>query len=68
MQVSSQLHTPAALPSGTHRIGGCVGLRTGLDEVGRRKTLALPGLELRPLCHPDRRQSLYRLLYPGPTP
>jgi hypothetical protein len=41
--------------------------RTGLDDVGRRKILIPPGLELRPLGRPARSQSLYRLLYPGST-
>jgi hypothetical protein len=39
--------------------------RAGLDDVERRKFLTLHGLELRPLCHPARSQSLYRLRYPG---
>jgi hypothetical protein len=42
-----------------------VDTRTGLDDVGRRKCLTLPGLELRHLCRPARSQSLYRLRYPG---
>jgi hypothetical protein len=46
-------------------IGGLVGLRTGTDDVEKRKFLILPGLELRPLGRPSRRQSLYRLRYPG---
>jgi hypothetical protein len=33
--------------------------------VERRKILPLPGLELRPLGHPARSQSLYRLYYLG---
>jgi hypothetical protein len=35
--------------------------RAGLDDVEKRKFLTLPGLELRPLCCPACRQSLYRL-------
>jgi hypothetical protein len=31
----------------------------------KRKFLTLPGLEFRPLGRPARRQSLYRLRYPG---
>jgi hypothetical protein len=42
-----------------------VGPRAGLDDVENRKFLTLPGLELRPLGHPARSQSLYRLRYPG---
>jgi hypothetical protein len=41
--------------------------RAGLDNGEKRKFLTLPGLELRPLGHPSRSQSLYRLRYPGPT-
>jgi hypothetical protein len=37
----------------------------GLDDLEKRKFLTLPGLELRPLGLPARRQSLYRLRYPG---
>jgi hypothetical protein len=66
--VSGHLHAPATLPPGkspgTHWIGDWVGPRTGLDDVENRKFLTLPGLELRPLCRPARRQSLYRLRYP----
>jgi hypothetical protein len=39
--------------------------RSGLDDVEKRKFLTLPGLELRPLGLPTRRQSLYRIRYPG---
>jgi uncharacterized membrane protein YagU involved in acid resistance len=42
-----------------------VGTRAGLDDVENRKFLTPPGLELRPLGHPARSQSLYRLRYPG---
>jgi hypothetical protein len=38
--------------------------RAGVDDVEKRKFLALPGLELRTLCRPARSQSLYRLRYP----
>jgi hypothetical protein len=41
-----------------------VGPRAGLDDVGERKFLTLPGLELRTLGYPARSQSLYRLHYP----
>jgi hypothetical protein len=42
MEVSGQFHTSAALPQGKephgiHWIGGCVGPRTGLDAVEKRK-------------------------------
>jgi hypothetical protein len=50
---------------GTHRIGGWVGPRTGLDDAERRKILSLPRLELRPLRRQARSQSRYRLRYLG---
>jgi hypothetical protein len=50
---------------GTHWIGGWVGPRTGLDDMEKRKSLPLLGLELRSLGRPVRRQSIYRLRYPG---
>jgi hypothetical protein len=42
LEVSGQLHAPVALLPGkrapvTHWIGGCVGRRTGLEYLGRRK-------------------------------
>jgi hypothetical protein len=57
--------TPGEKAADTHYIGGWVGPRAGLDDVEKRKFLALPGLELRPLGHPASSQSLYRLRYPG---
>jgi hypothetical protein len=36
MDVSGQLHVPAALPPGTHWIGGWVGPTAGLDAVEKR--------------------------------
>jgi hypothetical protein len=42
-----------------------VGPETGLGDMNKRKILPVPGLELRPLSHPGRNQSLYRLRYPG---
>jgi hypothetical protein len=45
------------------RLGGPQS-RSGRDE--EKKILILPGLELRPLGRPARRQLLYRLRYPGP--
>jgi hypothetical protein len=54
MEVSSELHAPAALPPGerapgTHWIGVLVGPKAGLDNVEKRKFLTLLGLEFRPL-------------------
>jgi hypothetical protein len=65
MEVSGQLHAPAALPPGetapgTQWIGGWVGPRAGLDDVEKRKFLTLPGLELRPLVRPGR-NFIYKL-------
>jgi hypothetical protein len=50
---------------GSQRIGAWAGPRAGLDDVGKRKFLTLPGLELRTLRRPARSHSLYRLRYPG---
>jgi hypothetical protein len=49
----------------THCLGGWVDPRAGLDDVEKINFLTLAGLELRPLSHPTRSQSLYRLRYPG---
>jgi hypothetical protein len=57
--------TPGERSPGTRWIRGWVDPRVGLDEVEKRKFLTLQGLELRPLGRPARRQSLYRLRYPG---
>jgi hypothetical protein len=40
-----------------------MGPRTGLDDVKKRKTLPLPGLEVWPLGFLASSQSLYRLRY-----
>jgi hypothetical protein len=53
MEVSGQLHDPAALPhreraTGTHLIGGWVGLRAVLEAVAKRKILSP-----RPESNPD---------------
>jgi hypothetical protein len=56
--------TPGKEPV-THWIGGWVDLRAGVHDMEQRKMLTLPGLELRPLSHPARSKSLYRLSYPG---
>jgi hypothetical protein len=52
MEVSGQLHAPAALPPrerapGTHWIGGWVGPRAVLDAVVKRK-IPSPGRESKP--------------------
>jgi hypothetical protein len=52
----------------THWRGGWVDPRAGLDDVEQRKFFTLTGVELRPLGHPARSQSLYRLRYPGSYP
>jgi hypothetical protein len=73
MEVSGQLHAPAALPSGREpprtrylQDMRLVGPRTGLDDVERRKYPTPTGTrDLRPLSHPARRQLLHRVRYPG---
>jgi hypothetical protein len=50
LEVSGQHHIPAALPLGTHYVGGWVFLRVGVDTVEKRKFLTTPGLELRPVA------------------
>jgi hypothetical protein len=70
MEVSGQLHAPAALLPGERSLSirwieGWVGPRAGLDDVEKRKFLTVQGLELWPLGRPAHRQSPYRLRYPG---
>jgi hypothetical protein len=67
MEVSGQLHAPAALPPGKKPPVPIekVGPRAGLDYLEKRKFLILPGHERRALGRPARSQSLYRLSYPG---
>jgi hypothetical protein len=43
--------TPGERAPGTHSIGGWGRLRAGLDDVGKKKFLTLPGLELRPFLY-----------------
>jgi hypothetical protein len=40
--------TPGEIVPGAHWIGGWVGLRAGLEAVGKRKILPLQGIEPRP--------------------
>jgi hypothetical protein len=56
---------PGRFTPRTHRIGGWVDPRAGLDDIEERKFLNIPGLELPPLGLPARSYSLYRLRYPG---
>jgi hypothetical protein len=69
LEVSGQLHTPAALPRAkspmSHWIEGWIDPSFGLEDLEKRKFLTLPGLELLPLGRPGHSQSLYRLRYPG---
>jgi hypothetical protein len=51
--------TPRERVPSSHYIGGWVCLRAGLDDLEKRKFLALPGLEREPLCDPVHNQSLY---------
>jgi hypothetical protein len=55
--------TPGERAPSTHWMGGWLGLRTGLDDVEKRKFLTLLGLELQHLGRPARSQSLHRLRY-----
>jgi hypothetical protein len=57
--------TPGETIPDAHWIGGWVDPRAGLDDIEERKFFTLLGFELRPLCRPARRQSLYRLRYSG---
>jgi hypothetical protein len=69
LEVSGQLHAPAALPPGKKpqypldRWLGGPQSRSGNME--KWKFLPLPGPELRPPGRPARSHSLYRLRYPG---
>jgi hypothetical protein len=56
--------TPREWAPGTRWIGW-VDPRAVLDDTEKWKFLTLTGLQLRPLDHSARRQSLYRLLYRG---
>jgi hypothetical protein len=51
--------TPGENAAGTHLIGA------SLYSMEKLKFLKLPGLELQSLCRTARRESLYRLFYPG---
>jgi hypothetical protein len=55
MEVSDQLHAPATLSPGTHRIGGWVGPGVGLDAVEKREILrcgeSKPGRPARSYTH-----------------
>jgi hypothetical protein len=44
MEVSGQLHSPAALPTVIHWIGGWVGPRAGLNAVEKRKIVVMLSL------------------------
>jgi hypothetical protein len=57
--------TPGEKAVGIHWIGVWVDPRADLDDLGKRKFLTLPRLELPPLIRPAHSQSLYRLSYPG---
>jgi hypothetical protein len=56
---------PGRFTLGTHWIGDWVSPRASPDDMEKRKFLILPGLELRPLGHPARSQSLLELRYSG---
>jgi hypothetical protein len=46
--------TPGERATGTHRIGGRVGPKAGLDHMEKRKFLTLPEFEFRPLGSPTK--------------
>jgi hypothetical protein len=49
MEVSGQLHTPAALPlEKSQWIGGWLSLKVSLDALEKRKIFPLPGIEPQP--------------------
>jgi hypothetical protein len=54
---------PRERAPGTHWTAGSVDPRAALDDLEKRKSLTLPGLEFRPLSRQGRSQSLYRLHY-----
>jgi hypothetical protein len=58
--------TPGERAADTHWIGGWVDPRAGLDDVEKRKFLALPWLEIRPLSrqHVASRYTYYASLDP----
>lgn len=63
MEISDELHAPAALPPREHSYRWTrrlCGLRSRSERYGKRQDLPLPGIEPH-LCGP----SLYRLIYPG---
>ena len=65
MGVGGQRHAPTALPSekrpGTHRIGGRVGQRAGLNGCGKSRPTGIRFPD-----RPARSESLYQLSYPSP--
>jgi hypothetical protein len=65
MEVSGQLHAPAALLPVTHWIGDRVGLRAGMDTKNKKKSD--PCRELNP-GRPAHTPSIYRLSYPDSCP
>jgi hypothetical protein len=63
--VSGQLHAPAALPPEKEPPVPIGGPQSRSGRRGEEKILDPTGFELQPLGRPARRQSLYRLRYPG---
>jgi hypothetical protein len=66
VEVSCQLHAPAALSPG--KDPGLGGPQSRCGRYGEEKISTMPGLELRPLGRLVRRQSLYWLRYPSSRP
>jgi hypothetical protein len=66
MEVSGELHAPAALPPWKEPpVPTEYDPRGGMDEVEKRKFLTPPRLDHRPLGHPARSQSLYHRAIPA---
>jgi hypothetical protein len=57
--------TPRETATGTPMTGSWVRYTSDLDDMEKWKFLTRPGLELRPVGHPARSQSLNRLRYRG---
>jgi hypothetical protein len=70
--LEGELHASAVLPPEkeplcTHRVGGWVGFRTGLDDMWRRKILSLPELKLGPSARLDVTSSCIDYAIPAPS-
>jgi hypothetical protein len=55
--------TPKPTAPNTHWKGGWVGPRSSLDDMQKKKFMAVQGIELQSLCRAAHSQLLYRLHY-----